>query len=224
MKAEEFKENYGNGWISLYRSIQNHWIFSNNDWFKWWIIMLFEVNHLDNRWAVGYDVYNIKRGQSTNSYRTWAKLFGCSTKTVFKFFELLEKDEMISKKTIGKGKRSTTLITIENYGQYQSVKKHKVNTTETQSKHNRDTNNNGNNDNNDNNKHIPDFEVFKKYAKEKKKNIDIPSLKLKYDSWIENGWKNGNDKAIKNWKTALLNTLPYIKETKNNITPQYEKM
>lgn len=63
---------------------------------------------------------------------------------------------------------------------------------------------------------IPSFAEFSKYAIEKKPDIDINNLKLKYDSWVENKWMDGNDKKISNWKTKLLNTLPYIKiEVKN---------
>lgn len=70
----------------------------------------------------------------------------------------------------------------------------------------------------DNNKEyiIPAFDDFLKYAIEKKPNVSQTDLKFKYDSWIANDWKNGNDKKITNWKTALLNTLPYIKEGLNN--------
>lgn len=42
------------------------------------------------------------------------------------------------------------------------------------------------------------------------------SLKLKYQSWVENGWKDGNDKPIKNWKTKILNTLPFLKKDENS--------
>ena len=31
-------------------------------------------------------------------------------------------------------------------------------------------------------------------------------------AWVENGWKDGNDKQIKNWKTKLTNTIPYLRE------------
>ena len=58
---------------------------------------------------------------------------------------------------------------------------------------------------------IPEFEEFKIYALTKKQNVCLESLKLKYDSWFANGWKNGNDKKIVNWQSTLLNTLPYIK-------------
>ncbi len=70
----------------------------------------------------------------------------------------------------------------------------------------------------DNNKEyiIPAFDDFLKYAIEKKPNVSQTDLKFKYDSWVANDWKNGNDKKITNWKTALLNTLPYIKEGLNN--------
>ncbi len=57
---------------------------------------------------------------------------------------------------------------------------------------------------------IPTYEDFKKYALDNKKNIDINKLELKYKAWKENNWKDGNGKKITNWKTKLLNTLPYI--------------
>lgn len=63
---------------------------------------------------------------------------------------------------------------------------------------------------------IPEFEEFLNYALEKKPKVSQIDLKLKYDSWIANNWKNGNDKKITNWKTALLNTLPYIKDGLNS--------
>lgn len=59
---------------------------------------------------------------------------------------------------------------------------------------------------------IPELIEFEFYAIEKKPLVDLVDLKLKYESWIENDWKDGNGKSIKNWKSKLLNTLPYIKE------------
>ena len=64
---------------------------------------------------------------------------------------------------------------------------------------------------------IPVWDEFLTYGKEKEPAINISALKNKYDAWVENGWKNGNDKPIKNWKSALLQTLPYIeKDNKQN--------
>lgn len=43
------------------------------------------------------------------------------------------------------------------------------------------------------------------------------SIKAKYDSWLDNGWKDGNDKPIIQWKTKIRNTLPYLKPTNNGF-------
>lgn len=66
----------------------------------------------------------------------------------------------------------------------------------------------------DNNKlkNIPDFSEFLEYAIIQKPKVDTNLVKLKYDSWLVNQWKDGNDKIIKNWKSKLNNTLPHIAE------------
>lgn len=57
---------------------------------------------------------------------------------------------------------------------------------------------------------VPTYKEFEAYAKTKSNNINGWKLKLKYDSWVENDWKDGNHKPIKNWKTKILNTLQYL--------------
>lgn len=59
---------------------------------------------------------------------------------------------------------------------------------------------------------IPDYPEFLLYAKEKEPKINEADLKLKYDSWVVNDWKDGNGNKIVNWKSKLLNTIPYIKK------------
>lgn len=61
---------------------------------------------------------------------------------------------------------------------------------------------------------IPTWELFLAYGKEKEPSVKISALKNKYDAWVVNGWRNGNDKPIKNWKSALLQTLAYIEKEK----------
>ena len=60
-------------------------------------------------------------------------------------------------------------------------------------------------------KEIPAFSDFEIYALIKEPKLNLKSLKLKYDSWTENNWKDGNGKDIKNWKVKLLNTIPFLK-------------
>lgn len=69
---------------------------------------------------------------------------------------------------------------------------------------------------------IPTWELFKEYGLHKQPNLDINTLKLKYDSWVENSWqitRNGKNTPIKNWKTTLLNTIPFLKTVSLDLPP-----
>lgn len=73
-------------------------------------------------------------------------------------------------------------------------------------------NTNGNGNSNKAKIEIPSFDEFKSYSLSKTDNVDLEKLKLKYEAWKANGWKDGHDKQIKNWKSKILNTLPYLKK------------
>ena len=59
----------------------------------------------------------------------------------------------------------------------------------------------------------PAREVFHSFAKGL--NIDYEKLKEtideKYNTWIKNGWKDGNGKEITDWEQKFKNTLPYLR-------------
>ena len=40
------------------------------------------------------------------------------------------------------------------------------------------------------------------------------SLKSKYQQWLDDGWKDGHGKKIKNWKNKIQNTYPFLPKTK----------
>ena len=63
---------------------------------------------------------------------------------------------------------------------------------------------------------IPPMEEFLKHAKSLDSYNDqlIFEVKIKYENWVNNGWKNNFDRPITNWKSALKNTIPYLK---NNV-------
>ena len=69
-------------------------------------------------------------------------------------------------------------------------------------------------------KSIPVFEEFLAFAKEHEPMIDTKSVELKYKSWTENGWKDGNNRIIENWKSKLLNTIPYLKTKESSDQPK----
>ena len=76
------------------------------------------------------------------------------------------------------------------------------------------------NDNvNDNVNVIPSCEEFIAYAISKEPTADKNELRLKYESWKVNDWctnVKGKNKKILNWKSTILNTLPYIRKINPN--------
>lgn len=81
---------------------------------------------------------------------------------------------------------------------------------------------------------IPELSVFLDYCKTlipDSYDIIKQSLELKYIAWKESGWKNGHDKDIKNWKSAIANTIPYLNKVRsvptskiNNIINETNKL
>ncbi len=73
----------------------------------------------------------------------------------------------------------------------------------------------------------PSYEDFESYALEKAEKVDLKidlvKLKLKYQSWKENDWYNGHGRKIKNWKTTLNNTLPYLKQDDDEKSTSNQK-
>lgn len=60
---------------------------------------------------------------------------------------------------------------------------------------------------------IPSCEEFIAYAVSNVSDINTEEVRLKYQSWKVNNWctnVKGKEKPIKNWKSTLLNTLPYL--------------
>lgn len=66
---------------------------------------------------------------------------------------------------------------------------------------------------------IPSCEEFIAYAISKEPTADKNELRLKYESWKVNDWctnVKGKNKKILNWKSTILNTLPYIRKINPN--------
>ena len=64
---------------------------------------------------------------------------------------------------------------------------------------------------------VPPVQEFLEYCKknlEQNKFIYTEyeySLKSKYDTWVANGWKDGHNKQIKDWKGKIRNTIPFLR-------------
>ena len=139
------------GWVSLHRQIQNHWVWEDKPFSKGqaWIDMLMLANHKDNKFLLGNELMHVKRGSFITSVRKLGERWEWSNKKIVSFLKLLQNDKMIAYESNTK----RTLVTIEKYDFYQC----EGDTEETQREHEGDTqrtqmhtNNNDNNDNNDN--------------------------------------------------------------------------
>ena len=64
---------------------------------------------------------------------------------------------------------------------------------------------------------IPTESEFINYISENSKECDLNAAKLKYKSWVENGWKDGNSQPIINWKSKALNIIPYLPKKEANL-------
>lgn len=148
------------GWISLHRSIEEHWLFKDErtfSKFEAWIDLLLMVNHRDKKILLGNDLILVKRGQKITSIRKLCERWKWSNNKVKKFLNLLESDGML----IVKSDTKKTLLTVVNYDIYQNEnlekrRKSDANASQEQQKNDADasrmhTNNNVNKDNNVNN-------------------------------------------------------------------------
>jgi DNA-binding PadR family transcriptional regulator len=163
----KIEENANYGFIKLYRSIKKHWIWKDEQRLKWWVDVLLEVNHSDEKILIGNELMECKKGQTIRSLLTWSKEWKVSVGSVRRFFDLLEKDSMIVTENLKK----TTRLTVCNYEVYADWRN--VDGKQTERRRNADgmtteTNNNGKNDNNDKNivanATVPDSEMRQKYS------------------------------------------------------------
>jgi hypothetical protein len=213
------------GWIKIHRSITEHWLYTEKrtfSKFEAWNDILLTVNYAESKCLIKGKLYTIKRGQSILSLDSWGKRWGWDKSKVRRFMELLKADGMIELVC----DNITTQLTVCKYEIYQDER----NAKETQAKLKRNTNETqttlikeeeeGKEEQKEESNKIPPYPEFLEYALEKQPTVDKQSLKLKYEAWIENGWKDGHDKKIKNWKSKLLQTILHLPKTQTQQTNQ----
>jgi len=120
------RHNYGK--IALSREIRGHWVYDDPVILKVWVSILLMANFKDGTLILGKSKYTIKRGQTSMSMRSWSHELNLGVKKIETIFNHFQEDGMIKRETIGKGKQSTTLITVIKYNDFQVP-------TESQAKH-----------------------------------------------------------------------------------------
>ena len=153
------------GWIRIYRKIQNHWLWKQKrkfSQFEAWISLLFKANHKDTKIMFEGKVIEVKKGSFITSEIKLSDEWNWSRDTVRKFLKILQKEKMISKIATTK----YTSISIENWELYQFSQQQNRQQNRQQSiqvvDNTLDTDNNDNNDNNN----IYYLSLFNKYKEQ----------------------------------------------------------
>ena len=109
------------GWISIHRQIQEHWLWKSKEPFdkrSAWIDLLLMVNHQKEKIEFDKGFMEVERGQRITSLEKLAKRWKWSRHKVSDYLNQLEQDGMLVQVRDNK----KTLISIENYNKYQVQK------------------------------------------------------------------------------------------------------
>ncbi|HAR86652.1 MAG TPA: hypothetical protein DCR69_13050 [Clostridium sp.] len=105
------------GWIKLHRAIRKNWIWEDAQKLKWWLDILLQANHQERKILIGNELILVERGSFHTSIIKLSERWKVDRKTVKRFLELLQNDNMISLKTSKKG----TTIKVSNYKDLQAI-------------------------------------------------------------------------------------------------------
>jgi hypothetical protein len=202
------------GWIRLHRKITENPLYFSEPFNRSmaWIDLLLLANHSENYFFKRGIRVDVKVGQIGYDLDSLSKRWKWSRGKVERFILMLENDnQVVRQKT-----NVTTLISIVNYKEYQ-----------TDDKPNRKPSSKANGNKQECKElkeeiYIPEISEFLAFAVKECSNINQEDVRHKYQSWILNEWKDGNDKPIKNWKTKLLNTIPHLRKIQTSAPQLWE--
>jgi len=105
------------GFILLYRSIEENWVWKDPQYLRAWMWMLLRANFEENESLISGNLLTVKRGELITSLNSICLATGLTIKRARTFLKNLEKAAMIRQ---DKGSRWTK-ITICNYDSYQGT-------------------------------------------------------------------------------------------------------
>jgi uncharacterized phage protein (TIGR02220 family) len=188
------------GWISLHRKIQDHPLFQEKrvfSKFEAWIDLILSANHKDNKFILGNEMIEVKRGSFLTSELKLMKRWGWSKTKVRSFLKLLEDDGMIVKKSDNK-KTALTLCNYNDYQNLQTTEEPQKNHEETSKEPQKDTNNNVNNDLIKNIVEYLNEKSGKDFKCNNKANKEFINARLK-DGYSFEDFKKVIDTKVKEW-------------------------
>lgn len=105
------------GWVPVFRSLQDHWVWSNDEPFskgQAWVDLMLSVNHEKKKLSVNGQLVVIMPGQMWTSYTKLAGNWHWSKGRVLRYIKKLKSDGMIAVD----GTPNGTLLTLKNWAFY----------------------------------------------------------------------------------------------------------
>jgi len=111
------------GWISLYRKIQNSFVWTDANQLKLWLLILMKANHSENKFLFNGKEISLSSGQMVTGRNAITLEFNNGVKPVqqvsgrqlWRWIKRFEKEQMLSIKSTSK----YSIITVLNWGEYQ---------------------------------------------------------------------------------------------------------
>jgi len=222
--------------IKIDREILDSYCFANPNHLKVWLWLLIKANYKDAfvslKMGKGFTTVEIKRGQLLFGRFKAEEELGLDGSMIYRALKKFEDLDQINIEA----NNLYSIITICKYDSYQGYDfddeqpmSSERTTNEQQLNSKRKANEQQVNTSKEeleeirrikNKEHIPNQEEFLLYCKEIIEN-DLKSnyeeyefsLKAKYQTWVDAGWKDGYGKPIKVWKSKIKNTFPHLKKT-----------
>ena len=117
------------GWITLNRSLLDHELWQDEPFTRGqaWVDLLLLANHEPRKTLIGGDVVELEIGSYVTTIRRLSERWFRSIEWVTKYLRLLESENMIQTKVVGKGRQARTILLLVNYTVYQFVANAKPN-------------------------------------------------------------------------------------------------
>jgi len=84
------------GWVKIHRKIREHWIWSDSNYLKWWLDLIMLANHKPAKILINSKLVSIDQGMYHTSVEKLSERWSVDRKAVFRFFDLLAEDSMIT--------------------------------------------------------------------------------------------------------------------------------
>jgi hypothetical protein len=118
------------GWVRLHRSITDHWVFEDAEFFRCWMLMIMDANHQTKKHMFNGSLMTIERGQFIFGLEAYNRKTGMTIARLRRLLFMLETEGMISRQKTNK----FSLISIAKYEDYQSDDRQKTSQSQANDK------------------------------------------------------------------------------------------